>query len=441
MGLDPVLIVGSLIVISVTQTGTFSGADLVLALIVFSLTFPGTLAPVRSGWQLGKEIIVGWTAVVLILVLLGYATDSLAVYDRNVLLSWLVAVPALLYAAHRVAPVLLPRILAMEGCRSAVIVGFTECGRKLAGEFAASKLLGVHVAGFFDDRAPGRLGPLPEAGLKGRLADLPAFVKTHAIESIFVALPMASQPRILSLLDELRDTTTSIYFVPDIFLADLIQARMDDINGVPIVAVCETPFYGVNGLVKRLEDLILGAVILTLSAPLMALIAVGVKLSSPGPMIFKQRRYGLDGKQIIVYKFRTMRVMEDGLHVSQVTRDDQRVTRFGALLRRTSLDELPQFFNVIQGRMSIVGPRPHAIAHNELYRKLIKGYMVRHKVKPGITGLAQVSGFRGETDSLEKMQARINSDLHYLRNWSLRLDLAIILKTIILVLRVDRHAY
>jgi putative colanic acid biosynthesis UDP-glucose lipid carrier transferase len=282
---------------------------------------------------------------------------------------------------------------------------------------------------------------VPDAGLKGRLADLAAFVKANRVDAIYVALPMASQPRILKLLDELRDTTASIYFVPDIFLYDLIQARMDDVNGIPVVAVCESPFYGVNGMVKRLEDVVLSLLILTLISPVLLAIAIAVKVSSPGPIIFRQRRYGLDGQDIVVYKFRSMRVMEDGCDVPQARREDPRITPIGAFLRRTSLDELPQFINVLQGRMSIVGPRPHAVAHNETFRKLIKGYMVRHKVKPGITGLAQVMGARGETATLDKMQARIEYDLEYLRNWSLRLDLQIILRTTLIVLRGDKNAY
>ncbi|HEY9847420.1 MAG TPA: exopolysaccharide biosynthesis polyprenyl glycosylphosphotransferase, partial [Candidatus Caenarcaniphilales bacterium] len=174
--------------------------------------------------------------------------------------------------------------------------------------------------------------------------------------------------------------------------------------------------------------------------PLMILIALGVKVSSPGPILFKQRRYGLNGQEILVYKFRSMTVMEDGETVLQAKRNDFRITKFGAFLRRTSLDELPQFINVLQGRMSIVGPRPHAVAHNEQYRKLISGYMLRHKVKPGITGCAQVHGFRGETDTLDKMQKRVEYDLQYLKNWSLGLDLQIIFKTA-LVFFHNRNAY
>lgn len=441
MTLDPLLAVLLLFLITVAYGEAFDGPELVLALIAFSLTFPGNLpiAPNRKG--LLKDILLSWGVIVLILLFFGYATKYLAVYDPQIIRAWVVAVPVAQYAAHRVVPYFIHRVLQAEGFRRAVIVGVTEPGRKLAEQFASRELLGVKVIGFFDDRVAHRLGDVPDAGLKGRLADLAAFVKANRVDAIYVALPMASQPRILKLLDELRDTTASIYFVPDIFLYDLIQARLDDVNGIPVVAVCESPFYGVNGLVKRLEDLVLATLVLAVISPLLLAIAVGVKASSPGPAIFRQRRYGLDGQEIVVYKFRTMRVMEDGGLVPQARKDDPRITPFGAFLRRTSLDELPQFFNVLQGTMSIVGPRPHAVSHNETFRKLIKGYMVRHKVKPGITGLAQIMGARGETDTLDKMQARIEYDLQYLRNWSLRLDLQILARTVLVMLRGDKNAY
>jgi putative colanic acid biosynthesis UDP-glucose lipid carrier transferase len=204
--------------------------------------------------------------------------------------------------------------------------------------------------------------------------------------------------------------------------------------------VCETPFTGFSGIAKRASDIVLSTLILIMLTPIMLGLAIGVKRSSPGPIIFKQRRYGLDGKEILVYKFRSMTTTDNGAVVKQSTKNDQRITPFGAFIRRTSLDELPQFINVLQGRMSIVGPRPHAVAHNETYRKLIKGYMVRHKVKPGITGWAQVNGYRGETETVDKMEKRIEYDLEYLRNWSLSLDLWIIIKTALLVVK-DRNAY
>jgi putative colanic acid biosysnthesis UDP-glucose lipid carrier transferase len=293
---------------------------------------------------------------------------------------------------------------------------------------------GVRVAGYFDDRSRDRLPAVAPADDLGTIAGLPEYVRANNVDLIYIALPMASQPRIVRLLEELRDTTASIYFVPDIFVFDLIHARVDSVGDLPVVAVCETPFYGLNAILKRASDMVFSLCILALISPLLLAIAIGVKRSSPGPILFKQRRYGLDGRKIVVYKFRTMTVAEDGDLVRQATRNDSRVTRFGAFLRRTSLDELPQFINVLQGRMSVVGPRPHAVAHNELYRKLIRGYMIRHKVRPGITGLAQVRGFRGETDTVDKMQARIECDLAYLRNWSLALDLQIIIKTVAVVL-------
>jgi putative colanic acid biosynthesis UDP-glucose lipid carrier transferase len=265
-------------------------------------------------------------------------------------------------------------------------------------------------------------------------------VKRYQIELVYLSMPMVSGARLQGLLDALRDTTASVYFVPDMFVTDLIQGRIDSVSGMPVLGVCDSPFSGASGLIKRASDVILSLAILAAIAPLLLVLALCVKLSSPGPVIFKQRRYGLDGDEIVVYKFRSMTVTEDGDAVPQCARHDKRLTALGAFMRRTSLDELPQFINVLQGRMSIVGPRPHAVAHNEMYRKLIKGYKLRHKVKPGITGWAQVNGFRGETETLDKMRSRIEFDLEYLRNWSLALDLWIIARTVKEVLKKD-NAY
>jgi putative colanic acid biosynthesis UDP-glucose lipid carrier transferase len=325
---------------------------------------------------------------------------------------------------------------------TAIVVGANELGRTFARSLLRPQALQpVRVTAFFDDRAPARLGDSLEVPLTGRIDAVADFVRANRIDQIYIALPMASQPRILKLLDQLRDTTASIFFLPDIFLYDLIQARVDTVGGLPVVAVCETPFHGTTGVIKRLSDVLIAAAALVLAGPLMIGIAIAIKLNMPGPVLFKQRRYGLDGEQIVVWKFRTMRVQEDGAVVRQATRDDERITPLGRFLRRTSLDELPQFFNVLQGRMSVVGPRPHAVAHNETYRKLIKGYMIRHKVKPGITGWAQVNGARGETDTVDKMQRRIEFDLEYLRHWSLRWDLAIVLRTVLQAIRGDKNAY
>jgi putative colanic acid biosynthesis UDP-glucose lipid carrier transferase len=316
----------------------------------------------------------------------------------------------------------------------------TDIGLRLAAKLSEDPLLRTQVIGFFEDRDESRLPAHHGYRILGKCSQVPEYILTHEVNVVYITLPMTRDPRVLQLLDALRDSTVSIYFVPDLFVFNLIQARFDLLKGIPLVAVRESPLYGLFGLGKRLSDLLLAGLFIALLSPLLAAIAIGIRLSSSGPIIFKQKRYGLDGKEIIVYKFRTMSVMEDGrTQYVQVTRNDTRVTPFGAFLRRTSLDELPQFFNVIEGSMSIVGPRPHAIAVNEQYRRIIPSYMVRHKVRPGITGWAQVNGYRGG-DDVESMQKRLEFDLEYLRHWSLQLDFVIMMKTATLVF-LDRKAY
>lgn len=437
---DPVLAVVILLSADKYFDGYIDSPDILLAIILFSMLYPGNIALHEKVRHLVREVLLLWLPTLAILFLLGYGTHYLDLFDNQAVKTWALGVPLAWFGSHLLLPKIWPGLFAMEGVRSAVIIGANDIGCRLAEHFFAKRYLRVDFLGFFDDRTLERLGEIGNGGLLGRLENVADFTKRNRVDAIFIALPMASQPRILRLLDDMKDSTSSIYFVPDIFVADLIQARVDEIDGMPVVAVCETPFYGLNGLFKRTSDIIISSLILILIAPILLVLALAVKLSSPGPVIFKQRRYGLDGEEIVVYKFRTMTVCEDGAVIAQAQKADQRVTPLGAFLRRASLDELPQFINVLQGRMSVVGPRPHAVAHNELYRKLVKGYMVRHKVKPGITGLAQVSGCRGETETIEKMEKRIGFDLEYLRKWSLQLDLEIILRTIALVVR-DRQAY
>ncbi len=439
--LAPTVAIAALSLCAVYFNQPLTGAYLILSIIVFSFTFPGRPAKNGSIGGLAINVLSNWLVVVVLLLFLGWTTQTISAFDQRVILAWILATPVAIFALQLLLPVALPRLMATQGMqRVAVIVGGGQLGRQLATGIQASPSTGIRIAGYFEDRNLPRGNAGNGTDILGHVDQLAAYVKSHRIDMIYITLPMASQPRILKLLDELRDTTVSIYFTPDIFLADLIQARVDIVGGMPVIAVCETPFYGINGVLKRASDLVLGSAILLLIAPLMLLIALGIKLQSPGPAIFKQRRYGLDGREIIVYKFRSMTVSEDGDTIRQATINDSRVTPFGAFLRRSSLDELPQFINVLQGKMSIVGPRPHAIAHNEMYRKLINGYMIRHKVRPGITGWAQVNGHRGETDTLEKMKKRIEYDLAYLRNWSLQWDLEIIVKTIFVICK-KQNAY
>jgi len=329
-------------------------------------------------------------------------------------------------------------IVVSAATRSAIIVGLNTLGKTLGARLKDHPYLSVKVAGFFDDRSPERIGEF--GAFLGNLADVPEYVRQHRINCVYISLPMAAQPRIVRLMQELRDTTASVYFLPDFFAFDLLQARFDTVGGIPIATICETPHCGVDAVLKRTMDIALAISLIAASLPLMAVIALALKLESAGPVLFRQRRYGMDGREIVVLKFRTMTVCEDGPQVKQAQRNDSRITRLGSILRRASLDELPQFFNVLGGSMSIVGPRPHAVAHNEAYRKLISGYMLRHKVKPGITGWAQINGLRGETDTVEKMRRRVDLDLEYLNNWSASLDLWIVVKTAASIWR-HREAY
>jgi putative colanic acid biosynthesis UDP-glucose lipid carrier transferase len=439
---DPLLIVVALLGAAWAARGHVENKDLVLGLIAFSLSYPGTLPFSHWPAKMYRQVFGNWAVLCGLMMVFGLATDMLRAFPPNMLALWVIGTPVLQAVAHTVAPWLLPRVMSMRSQDTAVIVGANELGRTLARSLLrAPALQPVRVTAFFDDRAPARLGERLELPLTGRIDSVADFVRANRVDQIYIALPMASQPRILKLLDQLRDTTASIFFLPDIFLYDLIQARVDTVGGLPVVAVCETPFHGTTGVIKRLADVCLSSAAIVLAAPLMIGIAIAIKSTMPGPVLFKQRRYGLDGEQIVVWKFRTMKVQEDGPVVKQATKDDDRITPLGGFLRRTSLDELPQFFNVLQGRMSVVGPRPHAVAHNEMYRKLIKGYMIRHKVKPGITGWAQVNGARGETDTIEKMRTRIEFDLEYLRNWSVRMDLLIIWRTVLQAVRGDENAY
>lgn len=379
--------------------------------------------------EIGSVVAV-WSAVVISLVVLAFAVKISSFYSRVVISSWALLVP-LAMATMRVVYRRLLRAVRADG-RNTRTVAFAGCGhaaQKMAVHINGMPWMGLKVLGAFDDRAPERLNS-DQVVLLGSLQNLVRRARSGEVDIVYVTLPMHAERRIVQLVDQLSDTTASVFMVPDLFVFDLFNASWSTVAGMPVVSVYESPFYGVNGWLKRAEDVVLGGLILVLISPLLLLIALGIKLTSPGAVLFKQRRYGLKGEIVEVWKFRSMTVCDDGDRVIQAKKNDVRVTPFGAFLRRTSLDELPQFINVLQGQMSIVGPRPHAVAHNEEYRRLIHGYMLRHKVKPGITGWAQVNGWRGETDTLDKMQHRVDCDLEYVRNWSLWLDIKIILMTV-----------
>ncbi len=383
-----------------------------------------------------------WLASVPVLLVLAFFSKSSDDYSRGATLIWFLSAPTFV-CVFRVGVRIVAQEIRRRGrnTRSVAIVGATQIGEHLARRIIESPWLGMRIEGFYDDRAEDRLIELSEelGMVRGSLNELVERARRGELDIVYIALPLKAEGRIQDLVTKLKDTTASVHMVADFFVFDLLRGRWSSLGDIPVVSLHDTPFFGIDGWLKRAEDLVLGTVFLAIASVPMFFVAVGVKLTSRGPIFFRQRRYGLNGEVSEVLKFRSMTVAEDGANVTQATKGDARITPFGAFLRRTSLDELPQLIHVVTGEMSLVGPRPHAVAHNEIYRKKIQGYMLRHKVKPGLTGWAQVNGWRGETDTLEKMEKRIEHDLDYIRNWGLMLDIKIVVMTILG--RAQKNAY
>lgn len=390
-----------------------------------------------GSWRMGgivleiTDIVIAWGMVIAVLVMLAFMSKTSASFSRLVVMTWFVMVPFGLVMARVCVRIFLREMRrAGKNTRTLAIVGANAQGVRLIEKSQDAPWMGMLPLGIYDDVVNETAPSAIRTHLKGSVADLIREVRNGRVDYVYIALSMHEESRIVELVDAFADTTVSVYVVPDMFISDLLHARWTNFHGIPAIRVYETPFMGADGWVKKLEDFILGTIFLVIAAIPMIAISIAVKLTSSGPVIFKQQRYGLNGEVVEIWKFRTMSACEDDGKVPQAKRDDPRITPLGKFLRRTSLDEFPQLINVLQGKMSLVGPRPHAVAHNEQYRQLIHGYMLRHKVKPGITGWAQVNGWRGETDTLCKMEKRIEYDLEYIRNWSLWLDLKILWLTL-----------
>lgn len=372
-------------------------------------------------------------AMGLMLAGLAFFTKSGAEFSRTWFITWMSLILCFLFL-FRCGLLLLLRIMRARGLneRRVVILGASELGIKFANTVQQALWTGFRIVAFMDDDAKNKPAIIHHIPVIQTPTQLSQYLTQEGIDEIWLALPLRAEARVSEILFELRHHTITTRFVLDIFGLDLLNHSLTDVAGFPVLNIRSSPMRGMNRMVKAMEDRIIAACILILIAPIFILLAMGVKWTSKGPIFFKQKRLGWDGKVINVYKFRTMHEhAEQNGRITQATLDDRRVTAYGKFLRRTSLDELPQFLNVLQGRMSIVGPRPHALAHNELYKEAIHTYMQRHNVKPGITGWAQVNGWRGETDTLQKMEKRVEYDLYYINNWSLGFDLKIILLTFV----------
>lgn len=418
-------------------------ATVVIYLILSELNTPSMIPTRRSPGVALIRVLVNWFLTVMALSVLAFFTRHGEYFARSSILVWILLTGASLGLVQMLFHIGADFLYSSGWIRRrCAVAGLNELGVQLLTNARSNPVCGLDIVAFFDDRVVSRRDLDQQAVqlFQGKLDHLVAQAKSGDLDTVFITLPMRAENRIRWLLDQLADTTASVYIVPDFFVFELLHSRWNSIGGLPAVSVFESPLYGVDGIVKRSFDILVAITGLILLLPVLLICAALVKVSSPGPVFFRQLRYGLDGKQIWVWKFRTMRTCENGAAVRQATKGDPRITRIGAILRRSSLDELPQLFNVIDGSMSLVGPRPHATAHNEHYRKLIKGYMLRHKVKPGITGLAQIKGYRGETETLEKMQKRVEFDHKYIQQWSMWLDIRIILNTFLVVFKQE-NAY
>lgn len=408
-------------------------------------------------WSEVRKVSLAWATIVAVLLILTYLTKTGHLYSRLWFGYWFLIVLLAFTGARMVLRLTLNWFRsAGRNTRLVVILGAGGLGRKVAEKLTNEPWSGLRVVGYFDDDPGLQSGEVDGIPVLGTLDDVAIFVdRTRRFhnpqlpagtrvpsyaDQVWVAIPLSAESRVRDIVQELYETTVDLHFVPNIFGYELLNQSMDEIAGIPVLNLRTSPMVGSASLLKSLEDMSLAVVFTLIAAPLMGMIAVAIKIDSQGPVIFKQKRYGLDGRQIVVRKFRTMTVCEDGDVIQQARQNDDRTTRVGRFLRRTSLDELPQLFNVLRREMSLVGPRPHAIAHNEQYRRLVEHYMLRHKVKPGITGLAQVHGFRGETASVDKMKQRVAHDISYIRNWSLWLDVKIIVLTPVRML-FDKNAY
>ncbi len=446
--IDALLIALSLCLVIFIYDGQWDNHDVIVILfsaIIAPIILEQTNAYRRwrtvSFWSELQTLLLAWLGIIITLICFAFITQMIDKFTPMEIAWWGILSFTLLVLNHGCRRIL-SHYARKKGknIRRAVIIGSGTLAHHVAEKITTSPWMGIEVLGFFDD-------VIIEIDnhqniLLGTILEAVEYIKSHQVQLVYLALPLSASEKAKQLIYALQNTTAAVYFVPDIFMFELLHTKINDVDGIPILALCDPPFTGTDGVLKRIFDVIISVLILLFIWPLLLFIAMIIKCNSSGPVIFKQTRYGLNGSSVTVWKFRTMAVSENTGDIQQAIKNDPRVTTIGQFLRQSSLDELPQFINVLQGRMSIVGPRPHAVAHNEYYRTKIQAYMWRHKVKPGITGWAQINGWRGETDTLHKMEKRIEYDLWYIRHWSLYLDIKIIWRTIMSeLIRKSDNAY
>ncbi|CAM3289401.1 undecaprenyl-phosphate glucose phosphotransferase [Cupriavidus taiwanensis] len=380
----------------------------------------------RSRAALVLRLLAAWTTVFIVGLMTAFLMHQIAAVSRVWSLGWFGSSLLALAGVRAVMFRMLGNVREQGiNAKRVVIFGYGPLGREMYLRVDQIRAAGYRVVGIYHEEPIA----VPDGVVSLRtMEEVNLFVRSQAVREIWLTLPMAACRDLYDVVRQFRNELIDIRWVPDVMSVELLGHRFSEFLGLPVIDLNSPPVSGITGLLKASFDRAFALAALVGLAPVLLVVAVLVKLSSPGPVLFRQRRLGMDGRPFDVFKFRTMRQHAD-VGVTQAVRGDARVTRVGAFLRRTSLDELPQFFNVLRGEMSVVGPRPHAMEHNELYKELIDRYMLRHRVKPGITGWAQINGLRGQTDTVEKMRRRIEFDIYYIQHWSFQLDLQIILRT------------
>jgi putative colanic acid biosynthesis UDP-glucose lipid carrier transferase len=433
------VLLGAYVASGIRYHAAMSWSDPIAILVSFNCVLTALIFPIvgiyqswrgRSLWELLMRLVGGWTIVCFMGATFLFAIHQSTDLSRLWFIVWFTATLGLMMAA-KVAGHLLLKSVRQRGynLKSVAIVGLNNYSRHLIDRLREAPQSGFRPACLLDE------GASPGAFINGlpvltAFDDLVQAVRQRKIHEIWLVLSLKEEERIHHILTEFRHDFVNIRFIPNVQNIALFNHSVSDILGVPAFNLLASPVADMRFVPKEAFDRIFACLVLLCIAPMMLTIAIIIKSTTPGPIFFKQLRKGIDGFEFKIYKFRTMVVHnEEPGQLKQASKNDARITSFGAFLRRTSLDELPQFINVLRGEMSVVGPRPHAVQHDEQYKDLVHGYMFRYRIKPGITGWAQINGFRGETDKIEKMEGRVQLDLYYIENWSFSLDLKIVLMT------------
>ncbi|MGZ8983203.1 MAG: undecaprenyl-phosphate glucose phosphotransferase [Methylotenera sp.] len=384
------------------------------------------------------DLLKAWTLTFLVLVVLAFLAKQSSVYSRYLIGQlYVIGYLTQLMLHFLVRIIYLKKIQHSRQYEKVIIVGQSRLAYYLQQKISGNPWIGEQVIGFVrlpsgDQPSSGRKssGRANDPEILGDIENLSALIDQYDVNTVYIVTPLSSAKALEHTYMTILDKHVSIHWIPDIFSLRLVNHNVKEISGIPVITLSETPLIGLRLFLKVVEDRVLSTLILTLISPILILVAIAVKLDSPGPVFFRQNRTGWNGKSFRIWKFRSMYVhQEEAGKLKQAEKNDSRITKVGAFIRRTSLDELPQIFNVLTGDMSLVGPRPHAVQHDEEYSQRIFDYFARHNIKPGITGLAQVRGLRGETKDIDQMIQRIESDIEYINNWSVWLDITIILRT------------